>query len=160
MFGFVAVQVTNNGVTSNAVIVPAQAQSPSFFEAVSISGVHYVYGTHAADGSLIGSTSLFLNSSTPVKPGEKIYLIANGFGPTDVPVVSGSLAQTGNLPAPFPAVRVGGIPATVSSASLMGIGTYMIQLTVPSNAPDGDLLLDATYNGSSTQPNLMITVQQ
>jgi uncharacterized protein (TIGR03437 family) len=75
-------------------------------------------------------------------------------------VVSGSLAQTGNLPAPFPAVTVGGIPATVSSASLMGIGTYMIQLTVPGNAPDGDLLLNATYNGSSTQPNLMITVRQ
>jgi uncharacterized protein (TIGR03437 family) len=160
LFGSVLVQVTNNGVTSNAVIVPAQTQSPSFFEAVSTSGVHYVYGTHAADGSLIGPTSLFLNSSTPVKPGEKIYLIANGFGPTDVPVVSGSLAQTGNLPAPFPAVTVGGIPATVSSASLMGIGTYMIQLTVPGNAPDGDLLLNATYNGSSTQPNLMITVRQ
>jgi len=42
---------------------------------------------------------------------------------------------------------------------LTGLGTYQIQVTVPNNAPDGDLLLSATYNGSSTQPNLMITVQ-
>jgi uncharacterized protein (TIGR03437 family) len=121
--------------------------------------VHYVYGTHAADGNLIGRPGLFLNASAPVKPGENIYVLVNGLGTTDVPVVSGALSQTGNLSAPFPVVRIGGIPATVNSAGLLGIGTYMIQLTVPGNAPDGDLLLSATYNGSSTQPNLMITIQ-
>jgi len=157
--GSVQVQITNNGVASNAVTVPTQAQSPSFFEAISTAGVHYVYGTHAADGSLIGPPSLFLNASTPVKPGEKVNLVANGFGATDVPVIAGALAQSGNLPAPFPVVTMGGIPATVNSASLTGLGTFQIQVTVPNNAPDGDLLLSATYNGSSTQPNLMITVQ-
>jgi uncharacterized protein (TIGR03437 family) len=160
LLGSVKVQITNNGVASNAVTVPTQPQSPSFFEAISTTGVHYVYGTHAADGSLIGPISLFLNASTPVKPGEKINLVANGFGATDVPVVSGSLIQTGNLPSPFPIVTIGGIPATVHSASLVGIGGYQIQVTVPNNALDGDLLLSATYNGSSTQPNLMIAVQR
>jgi len=159
LLGSVSVQITNNGVASNMVTVPTQPQSPSFFEAISTAGVHYVYGAHAADGSLVGPISLFLNASTPVKPGEKINLVANGFGATDVPVISGSLAQTGKLPAPFPVVKMGGIQATVTSASLTGLGTYEIQLTVPANAPDGDLLLVATYNGSSTQPNLMITVQ-
>lgn len=159
LFGSVKVQITNNGVASNAVTIPTQPQSPSFFEAISTTGVHYVYGTHAADGSLIGPISLFLNASTPVKPGEKVNLVANGLGATDVPVVSGSLIQTGNLPNPFPVVTIGGIPATVNSASLVGIGAYQIRVTVPNNAPDGDLLLSATYNGSSTQPNLMITVQ-
>jgi len=156
--GSIQVQLTNNGATSNVATVQGQAQSPSFFEAVSTSGVHYVLGTHAGDGSLIGPSSLFPNSSRPVKPGESIYLIANGFGPTDTPVVSGSLTQTGNL-SQLPVITIGGSPATVSSAGLLGIGTYMIKLTVPSNASDGDLPVSATYNGSRTQPNVMITVQ-
>jgi uncharacterized protein (TIGR03437 family) len=154
----VKIQVTDNGVAGNAVNVPAQSQSPSFFEAVSTSGVHYVLGTHAGDGSVIGPSSLFPNSSRPVKPGESVYLIANGLGATTTPVVNGSLTQTGNLSV-LPAITIAGNPATVSSAGLIGIGTYAIKLTVPSSAPDGDLLVSATYNGSSTQPNVMITVQ-
>jgi len=155
--GSVQVQVTDNGVKGNAATVLAQAQSPSFFDAVSASGVHYVYGTHAGNGSLIGPSGLFPNSSSPVKPGETIYVIANGLGSTNTPVVSGSLTQTGVL-LQLPVITIGGSPATVSSAGLLGIGTYVIKLTVPSNASDGDLLVNATYNGSSTQPNVMITV--
>jgi uncharacterized protein (TIGR03437 family) len=74
-------------------------------------------------------------------------------------VVSGSLTQKGNLPQ-LPAVTIGGISAPVSSAGLLGIGTYEIKLTVPSNTQDGDLLVSATYNGSSTQANVMITVRR
>ena len=148
--GSVTVQVTNNG-PGGSTTVATQAQSPSFYETVSTTGVHYVLGTHAGDESLIGP-------SRPVKPGESIYLIANGFGPTDTPVVSGSLVQRGSLTV-LPAVQIGGIPATVSSAGLLGIGTYAIKLTVPGNAPDGDLSVSATYNGSSTQANLLITVK-
>jgi uncharacterized protein (TIGR03437 family) len=154
----VQIQVTDNGVAGNAVAVSAQSQSPAFFEAVSTSGAHYVLGTHSADGSLIGPSSLFPNSSRPVKPGESVYLIANGLGPTTIPVVSGSLTQTGSLSL-VPTITIGGIPAAVSSAGLLGIGTYTIRLTVPNNAPDGDLLLSASYKGSSTQANVMITVQ-
>lgn len=157
--GSVQLQLTNNGAASNTLTVPTQALSPSFFEAVSAGGKHYVYGTHAGDGSLIGPSSLFPSASTPVKPGEEVYLVANGFGPTDVPVVSGSPAQTGNLPAPLPVVKIGGITATVSSAGLAGLGTYQIKLTVPGNVPDGDLPVTATYDGVSTQPNLLISVQ-
>jgi len=72
--------------------------------------------------------------------------------------VNGSLTQTGSLSV-LPAITIGGAPATVSSAGLLGIGTYVIKLTVPSNVPDGDLPVSATYNGSSTQPNVMITVR-
>jgi uncharacterized protein (TIGR03437 family) len=156
--GPIQVQLTSNGATSNLASVPGQALSPSFFEAVSSGGVHYVLGTHAGDGSLIGPSSLFPNSSRPVSPDENIDLIATGLGPTDTPVVSGSLSQTGNLSV-LPAITIGGVPATVSSAGLLGIGTYVIKLTVPSNVPDGDLPVSATYNGSSAQPNVMITVR-
>ena len=76
-----------------------------------------------------------------------------------MPIVSGSITQGGNLPAPLPVVKVGGIPAQVSFATLVGVGTFVIDFVVPENAPDGDLALTATYNGLSIQANLLITVQ-
>jgi uncharacterized protein (TIGR03437 family) len=157
--GSVEVKLTNNGVTSNVAIVQAQAQSLSFFEFVSKSGLHYVYGRHS-DGGLVGPNDLFTGLSTPVKPGESIYVAATGFGPTDVPVVSGALTQSGTLPTPLPIVKIGGLPAPVSFAGLVGVGTYQINFVVPSDAPDGDLALTATYTGLSIQPNLLITVQR
>jgi len=153
------VQVINNGVTSNVAAVQAQPQSLSFFEFVLSGGLHYVYGRHGSDGSLIGPTTLFPGSSTPVKPGEPIYIAATGFGTTDVPIVSGALTQSGNLPTPFPVVKIGGVQANVSFAGLVAVGTYQINFAVPNNVPDGDLPLTATYNGLSIQPNLLITVQ-
>jgi uncharacterized protein (TIGR03437 family) len=155
--GPIQVQLTNNGVVSNVLTVQSQAQSLSFFEVPSAGGQHYVVGRHL-DGGLIGPDSLYPGLSTPVKPGEDIYIVANGFGPTDVPVISGLPAQFGNLPAPFPVVMVGGTPATVTFAGLVGVGLYQINFKVPADAADGDLPLTATYNGLSIQPNLLITV--
>lgn len=153
----VEVQVTFNGVLSNVFTAPAQAQSLSFFEFV-VGGRHYVYGRHT-DGGVIGPNNLIPGlTTTPVKPGELVYVAATGFGPTDVPVISGAVTQAGNLPQPFPSVKVGGSPATVSFAGLVGVGTVAIFFTVPNDAPDGDLALTATYNGLSIQPNLLITV--
>ena len=157
--GSIQVQLMNNGTASNAANVSAQAQSLSFFEFVTPGGLHYVYGRHI-DGTLIGPGTLFPGSSSPVKPGEDIYIAATGFGPTDVPIVSGAPTQTGNLPPPFPVVKVGNLPATVSFAGLVGVGTYQINFKVPLDAPDGDLPLTATYNGLSIQSNLLITVQR
>ena len=92
--GPVQVQLTNNGVPSNSMSVPAQAQSLSLFEFVSTSGKAYVYGRHTGDNTLIGPTSLFPGLTTPVKPGELIYVAGNGFGSTDTAVVSGSVTQS------------------------------------------------------------------
>jgi uncharacterized protein (TIGR03437 family) len=155
--GPIQVQLTNNGVASNVLTVQSQAQSLSFFEVPSPGGQHYVVGRHL-DGGLVGPDTLYPGLSTPVKPGEEIYIVANGFGPTDVPVISGAPAQSGNLPAPFPDVKVGGNPATVTFAGLVGVGLYQINFKVPADAADGDLPLTATYNGLSIQPNLLITV--
>ncbi len=154
----VQVQLTNNGMT-NALAVQAQPLSLSFFEFVSSGGLHYVYGRHP-DGSLIGPPGLISGlTSTPVKPGEVIAVAATGFGPSDVQVVSGAMTQSGNLPQPFPVVRIGGMQAEVSFGGLISVGTYQINLMVPPGVPDGDLPLTATYGGASIQPNLLITVQ-
>jgi uncharacterized protein (TIGR03437 family) len=159
MSGPVAVQLVNNGVASNLLNVQAAPQSLSFFNFVSSAGLDYVYGRHGSDGSLIGPTSLYTGLTTPVKPGEVIFVAGNGFGQTTVPVVSGAETQSGTLPQPWPVVAIGGINAPVSFAGLVGVGTYQFNLQVPTNAPDGDLLLTATYNGLQIQAQLLITVQ-
>jgi uncharacterized protein (TIGR03437 family) len=159
MTGAVQVQLSNNGIVSNTATVQAAPQSLSFFEFVSSTGLHYVYGRHTSDSTLIGPTTLFSGLTTPVKPGESIFIAATGFGPTSVPIVPGALTQSGDLPAPFPVIMIGGIPATVNFAGLVGVGTYQINLVVPQNVPSGDNALTATYNGLSIQSNLLITVQ-
>ena len=63
-------------------------------------------------GALIGPPSLYPGSTTPAKPAETVLLYANGFGPTSVPVASGSPVQSGTL-SPRPVIKIGGITATV-----------------------------------------------
>jgi uncharacterized protein (TIGR03437 family) len=158
--GSVPVQLTVGGVQSNVVSVNAQAQSLSFFDFVSsATGLAYVYGRHASDNSLIGPASLYPGLTTPVKPGESIYVAGAGFGPTSVPVTSGALTQSGTLPAPWPVITIGGIPTIVTYAGLIADGTYQFNFAVPANAPNGDLPIVATYSGLSTQSGLSITVQ-
>jgi uncharacterized protein (TIGR03437 family) len=159
MAGPVQVQLKNNGVASNVFTAQTAAQALSFFDFVSSAGLDYVYGRHTSDSSLIGPTSLYPGLTTPVKPGETIYIAGTGFGQTNMQVVSGAETQSGTLPQPWPVVTIGGINAPVTFAGLVGVGTYQFNFQVPSNAPDGDLLLTATYNGLSTEPGLLITVQ-
>ena len=152
----VQVTVTNTGVTSAPANVPSQALSPSFFV---INGGPYAVAQHSANYSLVGPTSLYPGSTTPAKPGETVILYANGFGPGSPAVVSGSSSQTGTL-TPLPAVTIGGIAATVKYAGINGApGLFQFNVVVPATAPDGDNLLTATYNGATTQPGILITVQ-
>ncbi len=152
--GTVQVQLTNGTAYSSAVSVPAQQSSPSFF----VFDATHVTATHI-DGSLIGPLTLYPGSSTPAKPNETVILYANGFGPTSVPVVSGSVSQSGTL-SPLPVVKIGGLPATVQFAGLVSPGLYQLNVVVPASAPDGDNVLTATYNGSSVQPGVLLAVQK
>ena len=153
--GSVSVQLTNKGGTSSPFPVGAQTDSPSFF----IFGAGpYVAATHA-NGSLIGPTTLFPGASTPAKPGETVLIYANGFGATSKPVVSGATAQSGKL-SPLPVVTIGGAPATVAFAGLNGApGEFQFNVVIPSSLASGDQAIVATYNGFTTQPGVLITVQ-
>jgi uncharacterized protein (TIGR03437 family) len=154
MQGPVEVEVNNNGATSTAFTVQAKPTSPSFFI---FGGGPYVAAVHAI-GTFVGPTSLYPGVTTPAKPGESVMLYANGFGPTSTPVVSGSIVQSGNL-SPLPVITIGGITATVQFAGLVFPGEFQFNVVVPSNAPDGDNALTATYNGLTTQSGVLLTVQ-
>ena len=153
--GPVSVQVINGGVASAPVTVQAQPIAASFFV---FGGGPYVAAVHA-NGSFLGPATLFSGLTTPAKPGETVLLYANGFGATSTPLVSGSAMQSGNL-VPLPAIRIGGIAASVQFAGLVGPGEFQFNVVVPSTAPDGDNALTATYNGFTTQPGVLITVQR
>jgi uncharacterized protein (TIGR03437 family) len=152
--GPVQVVVTNNGVATGAFTAQAQPLSASFFV---FGGGPYVAATHA-NGALLGPASLYPGSTTPAKPGETIVLYANGFGPTSVLVVSGSILQSGAL-SPLPVIKIGGAEASVTFAGLVLPGEFQFNVVVPSGAPDGDQPIIATYNGSSTQPGTVISVK-
>ncbi|MBZ5610168.1 MAG: SBBP repeat-containing protein [Acidobacteriia bacterium] len=152
--GPVQVQLSNAGFASAPFTAQAQQYSLSFFI---IGAGPYVLAQHG-DGSLIGPSSLFPGSTTPVVPGETIMLYANGFGPTVPPVVSGALTQAGNLPS-LPDVKVGGIPAEVSFAGVISPGLYQINAKIPPSAPNGDIEIVANYGGQSTPAGVLITVQ-
>ncbi len=153
MNGPVQVTVTNNGATTASFTAQAQPLSPSFFE---FSG-GYVIGSHL-NGNLLGPTTLYPGSSTPAAPNELVVLYANGFGPRSVPVVSGSSFQSGTLTT-LPVIQIGGIPATVQSASLLAPGLFQFNVYVPMNAPNGDNTLTASYSGLTTQSGVLISVQ-
>ncbi len=152
--GSAQVVVSNNGVASVPFTAQAAALSPSFFL---FSGSPYIAATHT-NGALLGPAGLY-PGSTPAEPGETIVLYANGFGSTSVPVVSGSIVQSGNLPQ-MPVIKIGGIAATVAFAGLVLPGEFQFNVVVPPALGDGDQPVTATYNGLTTQSGTLITVQK
>jgi len=144
----VPVQVTVRGVASNVINAQAQPISPAFF---TFDGVN-VTGTHL-DGSLLGPTTLYPGLSTPARPGETVILYGNGFGPTSVTVVLGSVSQSGTLPTmPIIGVQGSSAPAQVTFAGLVAPGLFQFNVVAPPTALDGNDLMQAGYGGITTSP--------
>jgi len=152
--GPVQVQVAVGLAMSAPFNAAALPLSPSFFV---YNGGPYVIAVHA-DSSRIGPVTLYPGLTTPAKPGEVIVLFANGFGLVIPPVVSGSASQSGNLPV-LPQVMIGGVAATVQSASLISPGLFQFNVVVPVSLPDGDNPITASYSGAVTQPGTLLTLQ-
>jgi uncharacterized protein (TIGR03437 family) len=151
--GPVQVVLTYNGVPSAAYTATAQPLSPSFFV---FNGGPYLAATHL-NGNYLGPSTLFPGLTTPAKPGEIIVLYANGFGPTNIPVQSGSINQSGTL-SPAPVIKIGGVAATVIYAGLSAVGEFQFNVMVPPSLANGDQSITATYGGASTQPGTLITI--
>ena len=152
-----AVVVNNNGSLSNAFNVAAQALSPSFFV---LNGGPYVIAQDAINFNLLGPSSFSAPGYpfTPAKPKEIVTLWANGFGPTNAPIVGGSQTQSGTL-ATLPVATIGGLTAKVSYAGLAYPGEFQINVTIPANAPSGDDAIVVTYGGVEAAPIGFITVE-
>jgi uncharacterized protein (TIGR03437 family) len=135
------VQVNNNGATTTATTISMVAQAPGL--ASDAAGT--VIAQHNADYSLVTATS-------PAKPGEYIILYLNGLGTPDQPVATGAAAPGSTLihPAVPPTVTLNGVTVPVYFAGLTpsAVGLYQIDLQIPANTPDGNLLLSIAQNGA------------
>jgi uncharacterized protein (TIGR03437 family) len=59
----------------------------------------------------------------------------------------------------MPVVHIGGVPATLQFAGLVSPGLFQFNVVVP-QAPDGDQVITAAYNGFTTQTGAVLTVRQ
>jgi uncharacterized protein (TIGR03437 family) len=148
----VQVQLTNGGVMSNILTVPAAPLSPSFFvfDGTNITATHL-------DGTLLGPPNLYPGYSTPGTSGEQVIVYANGFGPTSSPVVSGIVTQSGSLNT-LPVITVGGIAVKVTFAGLVSPGTFQFNITLPTGL-SGNEPITATYNGQTTQKGVVLNMR-
>jgi uncharacterized protein (TIGR03437 family) len=114
------------------------------------SHVAAVHNSSSLNGTVIAPPGEFPGITTlPAQPGENVSIFATGFGEPATPITN-QLTGAGALPN-NPTITIGGLPATVTFAGLVAPGEYQFNVVIPSNAPNGDLPLIATYQGNTTQ---------
>jgi uncharacterized protein (TIGR03437 family) len=153
--GPVNVVVTNGGVASDPFAVTMAAVSPSM---LLLKDNAHLTATHA-NYSIVGPTTLYPGASTPAAVGETIALWTVGFGLPSNTLIPNGDAQSGTLPT-LPVCQINGVAATVVYAGIAGQGLYQINLTVPNGATNGDNPISCTYNGATTQSNIMLAVSR
>ena len=155
--GTVPVTVATASGTSAAVSVVSQLVGPAFFLWV---GKYAVAARQ--DFSLAAGNGTLSAPTTPAKPGDVIILWGTGFGPTVPPAPFGVQipASQSYATANPVTVTVGGIPAQVYGAAMAPgfAGLYQVAIQIPPSAPDGDLPLSATVNGTPSA-SALITVK-
>jgi uncharacterized protein (TIGR03437 family) len=146
--GQVPVVVTYNGVASTAFMATVATVAPGLFPATA----PYVVAQHA-DNSYVSTTS-------PAKPGEVIILWGTGFGPANPAVPSGQVFTGNNPLATTPVTAtIGGQPATINFAGVVGAGLVQVNVQVPASLANGDMPVVLTVGTTTTQTsNNMVTI--
>jgi uncharacterized protein (TIGR03437 family) len=146
--GQVPVVVTTSSGQSTAFTATVAAIAPGLFPATA----PYVVAQHA-DNS-------YVTSASPAKPGEVIVLWGTGFGPASPVVPAGQVFSGANSLANSLTATIGGNPATINFAGVVGAGLVQINVQVPANATAGDTPVVLTVGGTvSTQStNNMIPI--
>lgn len=163
----IPVVVTLNGQQSTAFNVTLQNLAPAFFawDPGDSDNGKYLVAQHL-NYTNVGKVGLFptapANFTTPAAPGEILQLYGTGFGPTSPPIAPGIETDKNNfyLLSPMPTATVAGLPASVIFAGLVPPDSqvYQLDVTIPTNAPNGDQALIVTVNGVQSFSGL-ITVQ-
>ncbi len=138
--GTVQITSANNGLNSTAVSATVVAAAPAFFTIGAVdatTGNSYIAAEHA-NGSIAGPASLVAGvTTTPYNAGETMVLYGTGFGATTTLPPAGQLLTAAIPLASTPTATVGGQPATVSFAGLVGPGLYQINVVLPAGTATG-----------------------
>ena len=145
--GPVPVVVTTTAGGASASFTATYAKfAPGLFPATA----PYVVAQHA-DNS-------YVTSASPAKPAEVIVLWGTGFGPATPAVASGQVFTGANPLAGTVTATIGGQPAPVQFAGVVGAGLVQINVQVPAIG-NGDAPVVLSVGGVSTQTaNNMITI--
>jgi len=98
---------------------------------------------------------------SPVKKGSAITLFVTGEGRTTPAMGDGLLPAAGAWPKPAQSVvvKIGGKDVTPDFAGLIYAGVLQINVTVPSDAGSGNVLLAVTVGGVGSQAGAMVAVE-
>lgn len=116
--------------------------APGLFPATS----PYIAAQHS-DNTYVGGYT----GATSAKPGEVIILWGSGFGPASPAVPAGQVFNGANKLANPVTVTIGGQPAAVDFAGVVGAGLVQINVHVPTSISNGDAAVVASVGGVATQ---------
>jgi uncharacterized protein (TIGR03437 family) len=152
--GSVPVIVSYQGQASAPVMLPVKPLAGGLLApaALKVNDVQYVaaYGTSSA-----------VTTSAPARPGETLVFYGVGFGPVTPGTVAGQIAQglsSVSTPIEF---QIGGVKAEILYAGLVPefTGLYQFNVTVPANAPAGDLPVRVLMGGEPIGQTLSLPVR-
>jgi len=148
---------TSNAVTANrARLSPTLQTVPQF----NLGGKQYVVALTPDFKSYIGTPGLLQGVSfVTAKPGDTVSIYALGCGPTSPPTQAGVIAAQGSPLASSFQLKIGGVPASVPFAGMVGgsIGLYQFNVVIPIVAA-GDQTIELIVDGVPNQQNLVITI--
>jgi uncharacterized protein (TIGR03437 family) len=153
----VSVRVTTPAGWSDSFSVRKTRFAPGFFM-LDPEGRKYVIAQRHPDNTLIGKTSLYPGVTVPAKPGDVLMLYGTGFGQTNPPIVNGDMPVAAPLANPV-TITIGGKPAQVLGALLVGAGQYQFNVSVP-DLSDGDHAIIAEIGGVQSPGSAYLTVQR
>ena len=149
--GAASVQVTRDGLVSNAVSAPAVSSAPGIFPII-VNGTNYAAAVFT-DGKIAGDPSVS-SAFRNAKPGDAISLFATGLAPSAAGMEVSLTQLTGVT------VTVGSIAINPDFAGLVAVGEFQINFTLPqqfANMPAGNYPMTISIGGVSS-PSMINSV--
>jgi uncharacterized protein (TIGR03437 family) len=122
----------------------------------------YVVAVHG-NGTFVSNGSIEGIPAAAAVPGETLVMYGVGFGPVDpstIPIAGQVVEGTPTIATPVE-IKIGDAVAPLQYAGLAPglVGLYQFNLTVPANAPAGDLPVSVTIGGAATAQTLYLPVR-
>jgi uncharacterized protein (TIGR03437 family) len=153
-------------VKSNSLTVSVAAVSPEFlFFKTNPDGRNPARAINPETGAPVGSEDLIPGQSAPARPGATVGLILTGLGVTDPALQSGIIPDAQAPLIERPVVLLGDAELPADRLVYAGVrpgaaGEYMVTITVPEDAPEGDVPVTVRIGGVSTPAGAYLTVKK
>lgn len=163
--GPVPVIVNYRGQPSAPVTIAINAVQPGLYAPAlfNLSGKQYLAAIHAATGGFVGNGKISGLATTPAVPGETLIVYGIGFGPLEPGGVAmaGHIVQGQAILTTLLQFNFGNLPAPILYQGLNpgSVGLYQFNVIVPLSAPNGDVPVTVTLDGTPISQTLSIPVQ-